>query len=660
MLSVKQGAMVFEPVKSFWLQCDTMHQVYLAQVSKHMASLPYRGESMVRQGHKSALAKKTLSQTHPELAAEWHPTKNGNLTPSEVVAGSHIKVWWRCPLSPDHEWPATVKSRTKQGSGCPCCAGQTVSVTNSLASLFPDIAAQWHQTKNIGQTPDMMVAGSGVKVWWKCPKGPDHEWQATLASRTQANPTGCPYCAGKKVSVTNCLALLFPEVAVQWHPIKNGDLKPETVVAGSGLKVWWTCPKGPDHEWQATVASQTQANPTGCPCCAGKKVSVTNSLDTQFPQVAEQWHPTKNGDVTPDQVVAGSHKKFWWQCPHGPDHEWPATVKNRTKQGYGCPCCAGQKVSVTNSLASRFPDIAAEWHSKGNGSLSPDKVVAGSNKPCWWKCTEAPDHEWQATPNERVSGRGCPHCAGKRVSVTNSLTARFPAVAAEWHPTKNGNLTPEMVVSGAGFKVWWKCPNGSHHEWQATLNHRTHAVNPQGCPYCNRGWTLEAIRAFVASLREHLPTFTAAELYLLFQQNGLLTSIGKGKTFVKALITGRFPKEEIEKFVNGEPSLVDEFVQDPTQTLEALNAAEEELSTEDKPIERADELVNVVAKEGEQELPVIETKDVLGSLALHVISSADEEAVEFLLASAIAKIWKHAYSDEEAAVAQANTASVDG
>ncbi len=36
-----------------------------------------------------------------------------------------------------------------------------------------------------------------------------------------------------------------------------------------------------------------------------------------------------------------------------------------------------------------------------------------------------------------------------------------------------------------------------------------------------------------------------------------------------------------------------------------------------------------------------------------VVTSADEEAVEFLLASAIAKLWKHAYRDEAAAVAQA-------
>ena len=129
---------------------------------------------------------------------------------------------------------------------------------------------------------------------------------------------------------------------------------------------------------------------------------------------------------------------------------------------------------------------------------------------------------------------------------------------------------------------------------------------------------------------------------------------------MKALATGRFPKEEIEKFVNGEPSLVDDFVEDPTQTLEAIATRDGRYGTEEGVLERADEVVDAVATEDEQELPVVETKDVLDSLRLHVISSADEEAVEFLLASAVAKIWKHAYSDEAAAMAQANKASVEG
>jgi hypothetical protein len=130
---------------------------------------------------------------------------------------------------------------------------------------------------------------------------------------------------------------------------------------------------------------------------------------------------------------------------------------------------------------------------------------------------------------------------------------------------------------------------------------------------------------------------------------------------VKALATGRFPQGEIEQFVNGEPSLVDQFVQDPTQTLEALEMNEAKPDgMEGDTFDQADAVVENVDEEGEGQLPVVETKDVLASLGLQVITSADEEAVEFLIASGIAKIWKHAYRDEVAAVAQAEAFSEEG
>jgi len=211
-------------------------------------------------------------------------------------------------------------------------------------------------------------------------------------------------------------------------------------------------------------------------------------------------------------------------------------------------------------------------------------------------------------------------------------------------------------MPGSGKKVWWRCQKDQSHEWQATILNRVQQSTR--CPYCSNRWTLQAIRAFVSSLQAHLQALTPAELYLPFQQNGLLASSGKGKAFVNALATGRFPKEEITRFVNGEPSLVDAFVDDPTQTLEALekNAAR----PDDVEDDQADAMVEGIDEEKEPQLPLIETKDVLASLGLHVISSADEEAVEFLLVSKVAKVWKHAYHDEEAAVDQAEAFSGEG
>src|SRR5262249_62399426 len=110
------------------------------------------------------------------------------------------------------------------GGGCPFCSGNLVSVTNSLASLQPDVAVQWHPTKNGNLTAAQVTSKSHKNVWWKCPNGPDHEWEAPPSSRTVLGGGGCPFCKGLKVSVNNSLAACFPGIAAEWHPTKNGEL----------------------------------------------------------------------------------------------------------------------------------------------------------------------------------------------------------------------------------------------------------------------------------------------------------------------------------------------------------------------------------------------------------------------------------------------------
>ena len=111
-----------------------------------------------------------------------------------------------------------------------------------------------------------------------------------------------------------------------------------------------------------------------------RELHYSRSLEAVAPDVAAQWHPTKNGATTPADVVANSHKKYWFKCEAGPDHEWEATLGDRVSKGTGCPCCANRKVSVTNSLASLKPAAAAMWDYEANSPLTPSCVVAGSTK----------------------------------------------------------------------------------------------------------------------------------------------------------------------------------------------------------------------------------------------------------------------------------------
>jgi len=371
-----------------------------------------------------------------------------------------------------------------------------------MAITRPDLAAQWHPTKNGSLTPSDVTAGTHTTAWWLCPVAPDHEWQATGANRLKG--TGCPACAGQKASVTNNVAK-YPELAAQFHPTKNGDLTPADVVAGTSKKIWWKCPKGPDHEWAAPGQSRLAGH--GCPACAGVRVSVTNSLSA-YPDLAAQFHPTMNGDLTPAEVVAGSARRFWWACPMGRDHKWQAPGFRRVA-GSGCPFCDGKSVSVTNSLGN-YEDLARQLHPTKNGQVTPSELVAGTMRNLWWLCPVAPDHEWQATGANRLKGTGCPACAGQKASVTNNV-AKYPELAAQFHPTKNGDLTPAQLVAGTNKKIWWTCAAGPDHVWRAPGYSR---LAGSGCACCS---------GYKASVTNDLNNFPELARELHPTRNGTLT-----------------------------------------------------------------------------------------------------------------------------------------
>lgn len=263
----------------------------------------------------------------------------------------------------------------------------------------------------------------------------------------------------------------------QWDFRRNGKLTPRDVSFGSKVKAWWLCEKG--HSWQAEVKSRAYG--VGCPFCTNRRVFPgENDLLTLHPDIAGQWHPSKNGEVTPSQVLAGSHKKVWWLCERG--HSWQASIVSRTLDGAGCPVCAGKViVAGENDLASHFPEVAAQWHPDKNGTLTPESISPFSNRRVWWCCQR--EHAWQAAVAARTLwGSGCPYCAGKKVLAGfNDLATRLPEIAKQWYQPLNGELTPEMVTPGSNKKVWWQCDAG--HVWQAVIYSRCGAKKA-GCPVC--------------------------------------------------------------------------------------------------------------------------------------------------------------------------------
>lgn len=550
---------------------------------------------------------KSLKSEFSNVSEEWHPTLNGPLLPSDVMPKSGQRVWWKCRIG--HEWQASVGSRTLIGAGCPFCAGKRATKARNLEVMHPELAKQWHPTKNSPLFPKDVAPESGKKFWWICLRG--HEWQASPNNRSKQ--PNCPQCVGKRVSPQNNLEVLNPVLAREWDFSANAGLLPSDVLSNSHQKVWWRCLKG--HCWQASLSNRNQGR--GCPYCGNKIVGEDNNLLKIWPEIAAQWLYAKNDELTPTDVTFGSKKRVWWKCSFG--HEWQSSVSNRTSSQTGCPVCSPQtsklelriyteiksifpntarrqkhagkecdvyipelKLAIEidggywhkdkfekdkeknlalaqigirvlrireqglqlidsqdisfdpkddtvkilhacfrqiallpipldsvngierylsagvvredqafqtliaatsnplegNSLTEKSPHIALEWQYAKNAPLTPDMVSNGSNHLVWWQCGNG--HIWKSAVANRTSGHGCPYCSGRRVSPTGNLKAIDPALAAEWNYSKNAPLRPEDVRPGAGKVVWWTCSRG--HDWESPIDRRS---SGSGCPYCS-------------------------------------------------------------------------------------------------------------------------------------------------------------------------------
>ena len=223
----------------------------------------------------------SLAALRPDLVAQWDFAHNEHLDPEQIATQSNKIVSWLC--AQHGAWLARMGDRFI-GGGCPQCAAARKKGKKPRRGLLrdelPELVAQLHPTENDHIDLDKVTSGSKVKAVWVCNDRQNtpprcthpHIWAATLNHRSGSKDhkgRGCPFCAGHLVCPCNSLAFKAPEVAAQWHPMRNGNKQPDQVGASSSLRVWWQHVSevtGEVHEWIAQVGSRVGRS-RGCPLC---------------------------------------------------------------------------------------------------------------------------------------------------------------------------------------------------------------------------------------------------------------------------------------------------------------------------------------------------------------------------------------------------------
>lgn len=315
-------------------------------------------------------------------------------------ADSDSKAVMICDMG--HEWSACIRSLLSNGSGCPKCAGKYAYLTKDreeqLKALPGMSFVRWLD----------VYRNKDSKAVMRCIDG--HEWSASVGKLVNKG-TGCPKCAGnpRYSAVERELQLsVLPDMSfVRWVD-KYGNQKSKAIMC---------CGLG--HEWAASVDSLLRGS--GCPKCAKVYRHSATEREAQLDALTNM-----NFVRWSEGSYKNSHSKATMSCRYG--HEWDATVDSLLR-GHGCPSCAGlyryPAKERENQLAALPGKIFVRWEDEYRNCYSKATM----------RCSDQ-GHEWSASVDNLLRGRGCPSCA-----------------KSGYDPTKPGAIYALLHENGGHVKI---------------------------------------------------------------------------------------------------------------------------------------------------------------------------------------------------------------
>jgi hypothetical protein len=157
-------------------------------------------------------------------------------------------------------------------------------------------------------------------------------------------------------------------------------------------------------------------------------------------------------------------------------------------------------INRRGSLADNFPSLIKEWDFEKN-SINPHKILKSSREKAYWICSSC-GNKWKTRIDHRtISKSGCKPCNREKaykktyetkLKKSKTLYEDNKFLTKQWHPTKNGMLTPKNVSHSSSKKVYWICERG--HVWPARISNRN--ILKHNCPKCYPMTSLIEVRFF--------------------------------------------------------------------------------------------------------------------------------------------------------------------
>lgn len=338
----------------------------------------------------------------PEMAIEWHPTKN-KFKPFEIIAGGSKKIFWICNYG--HEWTASMDNRVNKGSGCPKCSGQSSRVELYIYSELQTIFQKVINREKINKD-EIDIFINDINLGLEYDGAYFHKNKEKKDYQKNIRLNKIMLLINIREHPLNSISendLIYDVKQNDYHQLFIQILK--KIISLNFIKS-----KKINAKIDNYIKNDKQMNKE----YFNNLVSflpgpiVENSLQEKNSLLASQWHPQKNGNLTPRNFTSKSGWRAWWICEKG--HEWDQTIhaRSRNKEA-SCPICSGYRLSVgDNDFYTLFPNIAHDWHPFKNNKFTPSQFRPGSNHSAFWLCKK--NHEQKTSIRRRIQYNGCKWC----------------------------------------------------------------------------------------------------------------------------------------------------------------------------------------------------------------------------------------------------------
>jgi hypothetical protein len=260
------------------------------------------------------------------------------------------------------------------------------------------------------------------------------------------------------------------QAAAREAMIRAGVL-PLEAYKGSSAK--WRCKCLTCGKTVFPAHSSIKQNPgsRGCNFCA--KQATQDVLRARNYQKATLFFKDSELRILGSYVNAKTRSTFiCTRC----DAEFETTYSDLQSGRKTCRC----KKKPRNSLAVSYPELAKELHPTANGFKTASTIGSGMRSNVWWICKN--NHEFEASPANRVRGSACRFCAGMEAySGESDLATLFPELCLELATDKE-RLKAEKTRPGSPQKLIWQCKKNILHIYEMSAFDRT--SNGSGCSYC--------------------------------------------------------------------------------------------------------------------------------------------------------------------------------